>query len=104
MGFDFLRFIPFKKKTLEARAASSKVQLVVSRSASDADKHAPHCVREYTRGKNHSFSTKKEAISYIFRSYGNNFEIKEFERYHIQSDIDEYHRLINAERQNLAKK
>lgn len=104
MGFNLSKLNPFGKKTLEGRAATPKIQLVISRSASDADKHTPHCVRKYTEGRNHSFSTKREAISYIFQIYGNNFEIKEFERYHLQADIDEYNRLINAERQNLAKK
>ena len=107
MGFNLTNLNPlnlFRKKTLEEMAATSKIQLVISLSGSNADVHTPHCVREYTKGRNHSFPTKKEAISFIFKSYGNNFEIKEFERYHLQTDLDEYDRLINAERQNLAKK
>lgn len=107
MGFDFSKLNPlnlFREKTLEGRAATPKAQLVISRSASDADKHTPHCVREYTKGENHSFSTKREVISHIFKEYGNNFEIKKFERYNLQADIDDYNRLINTERQNRAKK
>ena len=103
MGFDFSKLNPFGKKTLEGKAASSKVQLVISRSASDADKYAPYCVREYTQGKNHSFKTKGEAVAYIFQTYQDHFEIKDFERLQ-PTEIEDYNALISARKQQIAKK
>ncbi|MBI2124769.1 hypothetical protein HYT92_03180 [Candidatus Pacearchaeota archaeon] len=80
MGFDFSKLNPFKKKTLESRAASAKTPLVISYSWNIADKEHPHCVRECAHlEKNHAFKTPKELVIYVLQKYGGSFEISEYE-------------------------
>ena len=103
MEFDFSKLNPFRKRTLEARAETHKIQIIISRSANDADKHTPHCVRDYKEGRNHAYKTKSEVVAYIIQTYQDNFEIKDFERLQ-QTEIDDYRALIGARKQQLIKK
>ena len=103
MEFDFSKLNPFRKRTLEARAETHKIQIIISRSANEADAHAPHCVRGYAEGKNHAFKTKGEVIAYIFKKYQDNFEIKDFERLQ-QTEIYDYKALISTYKEKMAKR